>query len=310
MSRLLDFDCFTRIAVPEALDHPWLADFHVASDEPDCPEVFEQWEEVETLDTLDSIREAISKQITEFREVVRSQALEEESVLGDDFDASDTEFPLEDQGVTVSSIPLSPDISPRTTLNPDPSHPQEDDSPGILLASQSDPSVNSSDAHTVPVPRRRLTSSQTLPRNYSPGQPLSNLDSNGLPYASPVGSPSSSRKSSFKRRPKSSFLFGGGMTAISPVARPSTVFAEDSASTGAVSGYGRRPKSRTPSLAAGDFGALRPIIRGISAVNLRDLRGQSGGGEESEELRGKDGLMLVSPSDAPPSDVSALVLRS
>ena len=62
------------------------------------------------------------------------------------------------------------------------------------------------------------------------------------------------------------------MTALSPVQRPSTLHGDDLEAPRMVSGHTtRRPKSRMPSLAAGDFGALRPIVRGLSSVNLHDL---------------------------------------
>lgn len=71
LSKMLTFDPATRISVPEALEHPWLASYHDVADEPECPVKFEKWRELEELETLDEFREAIWREIEDYRREVR-----------------------------------------------------------------------------------------------------------------------------------------------------------------------------------------------------------------------------------------------
>ena len=41
-------------------------------DEPSCPSTFDKWEVVESLETIEELREAITREIEEFRADVRS----------------------------------------------------------------------------------------------------------------------------------------------------------------------------------------------------------------------------------------------
>lgn len=68
---MIAFDPSSRIAVPEALSHPWLAAYHEESDEPDCPSKFERWKDIEKLQTLDEFRDALWKEIEDYRMEVR-----------------------------------------------------------------------------------------------------------------------------------------------------------------------------------------------------------------------------------------------
>ncbi|OCF39165.1 CMGC/MAPK protein kinase [Kwoniella heveanensis CBS 569] len=82
LSQLLAFDPSQRIDVVTALSHPYLASYHDPTDEPACPEVFSKWEQVESLTTIEELREAITREIEEFREEVRT--MDEEDYLDDD----------------------------------------------------------------------------------------------------------------------------------------------------------------------------------------------------------------------------------
>lgn len=69
-----------------------------------------------------------------------------------------------------------------------------------------------------------------------------------------------------------------------------------------------RPRSRAPS-STGEFASLRPLIRQLSTVGLDSLGKGSASGDESAHpgaAGARDGEvpMQVSPSDAPPSEVS------
>ena len=68
---MIAFDPSCRIAVPDALSHPWLAAYHEESDEPDCPAKFERWRDIEKLETLDEFRDALWKEIEDYRMEVR-----------------------------------------------------------------------------------------------------------------------------------------------------------------------------------------------------------------------------------------------
>ncbi|WWC91694.1 uncharacterized protein L201_006640 [Kwoniella dendrophila CBS 6074] len=72
LDKLLAFDPAQRIDVTQALSHPYLATYHDESDEPSCPEIFSKWEQVESLTTIEELREAITREIAEFREEVRT----------------------------------------------------------------------------------------------------------------------------------------------------------------------------------------------------------------------------------------------
>ena len=247
-------------------------------------------------------------------------------------------------------------------------HSRRSSSSVLSFASGSIPALSSVPLPQSRHPSQRHGSSRRLPSSGSAQQPATILGENGLPVPSRSGGGSSSRKSStsMHRRNPSSFFFGGGMTAITADKRPAAVYGDmdpgsrlvstamssSSRLPSGVSGMDEphgssshlsveRPKSRVPSLAASEFGALRPIIRGLSAMDLDDLQervsrsershskgrrtsqgddsidGRENNRDVEEEIGDGDGngtsgtvcertvLMPVSPNDAPPSPVSA-----
>ncbi|KAL7418383.1 hypothetical protein Q5752_006841 [Cryptotrichosporon argae] len=84
LDQLLAFDPSARTTVPEALQHAYVATYHDPTDEPDCFAVFDKWTEVEALETVDELRDAISREIREFRAEVRDIAYsdDEDAPLG------------------------------------------------------------------------------------------------------------------------------------------------------------------------------------------------------------------------------------
>ncbi|ORX40553.1 kinase-like domain-containing protein [Kockovaella imperatae] len=333
LSRLLDINPFTRITVPEAIKHPWLTGLHVPYDEPDCPEVFSQWEEVEKLDSVEAIREVITREIEEYREMVRNQAYEDDSDVfsegytsGEDNGGStpgmlgvDSTGAVYMTPMTTSSLGMSPRDSTDASATMPPQYGNELSRGSTLEMDKRQDTV----VRGPLAPRKRTTSSKLFQRDFSPVQGThSRLPDQDIAVESPSTSSSTtaSRKSSFHqhRRPNSSFLFGSGMTPMSQ--RPNTIIGDEALSSMTMSG--RRPKSRTPSLAAAEFGAVRPIVRGLSSMNLHDLgqRAREEGCEDAlaggDEVLPRDGRldpegkgaapMLVSPRDAPPSAQSNL----
>lgn len=76
LEKMLSFDPSGRITVPEALEHPWLSGYHDVNDEPECPTKFERWRDIEKLETIEQFREALWKEIEDYRREVRMIALE------------------------------------------------------------------------------------------------------------------------------------------------------------------------------------------------------------------------------------------
>ncbi|KAF9482651.1 Pkinase-domain-containing protein [Pholiota conissans] len=76
LGKMLCFDPNERLNVPSALEHPWLSSYHDPADEPDCPAKFEKWREIEELETMDEFRQALWKEIEDYRNEVRGLALD------------------------------------------------------------------------------------------------------------------------------------------------------------------------------------------------------------------------------------------
>ncbi|KAF9245243.1 Pkinase-domain-containing protein [Melanogaster broomeanus] len=68
---MITFDPTSRISVLDALSHPYLASYHEEADEPECPTKFERWRDIEKLETLEEFREALWKEIEDYRMEVR-----------------------------------------------------------------------------------------------------------------------------------------------------------------------------------------------------------------------------------------------
>lgn len=70
LDKLLAFDPSSRISVEQALEHPYLAIWHDASDEPDCPTTFNF--DFEVLDDVGEMRLVILDEVQRFRQLVRT----------------------------------------------------------------------------------------------------------------------------------------------------------------------------------------------------------------------------------------------
>lgn len=324
LAQLLVFDPAARIDVPTALTHAFVGPYHDPMDEPVCPVLFSKWEEVESLQTLPELREAITREIKEFREEVRTiPDLSDEEELVDDEDDS----AIDDVGLTASpmGLPGHSRFSPRSQSHHD---------VGISPTSSTVPLPRQSDRGHSPlsarIPLTRETSRERSRsrdiRDASPHTPATALSavSEDSISAGPMTGRTSRRSSGMSmtfapgRRP-TSFLFsnplGGGMTPMSnsvPVASNMTTGASGGATvsglpTAGIGGDGwARPRSRAPS-STGEFASLRPLIRQLSTVGLDALgKGTASTIESGHPGAGADdGVpMRVSPSDAPPSEVS------
>jgi mitogen-activated protein kinase 7 len=70
LDRMLAFDPTRRISVEAALEHPYLAIWHDASDEPDCPATFNF--DFEVVDDVGEMRKMILDEVYRFRQLVRT----------------------------------------------------------------------------------------------------------------------------------------------------------------------------------------------------------------------------------------------
>ena len=70
LDRMLAFDPTRRISVEQALEHPYLAIWHDASDEPDCPATFNF--DFEVIDDVGEMRKMILDEVFRFRQAVRT----------------------------------------------------------------------------------------------------------------------------------------------------------------------------------------------------------------------------------------------
>lgn len=105
LEKMLCFDPSVRVTVPESLTHAWLSAYHDPEDELDCPVQFEQWRQIETLETMDEFREAIWKEIEDYRREVRG--------LG-----PETSTLLTQPAISTSPTPMSQSHSPEAIRQP------------------------------------------------------------------------------------------------------------------------------------------------------------------------------------------------
>ena len=110
LRHLITFDPDARYDVVQALNHAYVETYHDETDEPSCPAVFDKWEEVESLTTIEELREAISREIREYRAEVRDASYIEEEDISD---RGSSMIGWDEEGeVTMTGTPeLIPDIS-------------------------------------------------------------------------------------------------------------------------------------------------------------------------------------------------------
>ena len=187
MRQLLVFDPAKRIDVVKALEHPYLASYHDEAEEPSCPSLFDKWEQVESLETIEELREAIAREVEEYRAEVR--AVDEE---GEDSWAEE-----------VDPITGSPEVAVASRLL------------GSSVGSDISPL-----ARMVPLPR----SSSSKTGDQTPPTPMSaavSEESFGNPLSGRASRRTSATSMGMHHRRPSSFLFssplGVGMT---PMAAP------------------------------------------------------------------------------------------
>lgn len=312
----------------QALEHAYVATYHDETDEPSCPCVFDKWEQVEGLETIEELREAITREIDEYRAEVRNIVIESEDEDEDcDLDPQVDEYDMlegeSEQTITVSpSKPLaSPTVPPRNAPS---------------ASASASPTISQKDLGIGLSPRTIMNSLPAVTRTRSRGRghtPQSPATEEFQGVGVPISRTSSRRTSghSMQGRRPASFLFspfGSGMTPLpstigqatstamgqGPGQGASNLYAISSSTAGSSAGVpgpggayghghahsasldyhtsaaaGRR--SRAPST-TGDF-SLRPLIRQLSTVGM-GVGGDDGvpvpGVESSRPGLGMEGL--------------------
>lgn len=330
--QLLEFDHTRRIDVPTALKHAYVDKYHDPEDEPSCDKIFDKWEEVESLSTIEELKAAITREIKEFREEVRT-AVEEDD---EDEEWAERDYLDEEKVIQESPIPgsastfkevaypehiaLSSSILPSADRLAPAIHafhqsPQGSKSPLLqsvpfaAVPSSANNSKPSSTAGSAPRTREHSPSTNFTPlaEDYFTGQ-------HG--FGGPKGRASrrSSTHSMSGRRP-ASFLFspfGAGMTQIVPTpnthTRPHT---QTSPEPMAAEKPPRDRRSsgiwRTRSRAQSQSGNL--VLERLSSLEINDSK--DGEKNRIDALHAMVGLggdaevppITVSPSDAPASEV-------
>lgn len=316
LTQLLRFSPHDRIDVVEALTHPYVGTYHDEGDEPVCHDVFDKWEQVEGLETIEELREAITREIEEYRAEVRNIIIESDESGEEELDIENYEILDEEQTITVSpsrqlDYQGSPTVPPPNPASSSPIISQKELGYGLSPKST---------MHQLPA----ISRSRSRGRGTTPQSPALE-ESSAMVGGHPISRSSSRRTSGYSmqgRRP-ASFLFspfGNGMTPM-----PSNITLMNgagagvgynnlnaiSSSTGSsaggpghllgpgpVHGHGHSAsmefyngrRSRAPS-STGEF-SLGPLIRQLSTVGM-GVGGDEGvpvPGQESSHAGGLDGL--------------------
>jgi len=268
LEQMLSFDPATRITVPEALEHPWLAAYHDVNDEPDCPAVFDRWREIEELETIEQFREALWREVEDYRQEVRTIGLDQE----------EEPAPVRSPSLP-SNVPQSPVNEAQLLATENPLL----DSP---VAAASFPIADSDKLLTKsPVAERRSSDSHTV------RDPL-------VSYAR--------RTSVFSTHSARDYAFPAGAPEQASLARVSSFIEENEAITGAFpsmtatrDGFVVPARSRTASMAGGAE-PIRKLLRTLSTVSIYESvdGGEAGAASMARFIRERE-----TEADAPASEM-------
>lgn len=265
LQKMLTFDPSTRISVPEALAHPWLASYHEETDEPDCPTKFEKWRDIEKLETLEDFRKALWEEIEDYRMEVRGITREPAARSPHEDARGETpgspEQSLESQhSVSVSRRVESPEVIRENEVS-------DSLAPPVALdyfrpCTPTDPVVNYARRSSILQPQRQPSTST---------------------YNSP---PASTAQQPFVS------MFDGLPTSASGIAFPSQ-------------GYVLPARSRAASTATagGSEIAVRKLLRTLSTVSIHESVEGLPGGLAGVAPIGKFIVGQQSEGDAPPSEM-------
>ena len=304
------------------MTHPYVGTYHDEADEPVCHDVFDKWEQVEGLETIEELREAITREIEEYRAEVRNVIIESDEDEDEEPEREQEEYDEMMEGDTQETI-----------TGPSPSKDGTPSFPFPRTASLS-PTISQKDLGHGVSPRTAMSQLPGISRTRSRGRGTSSTpqspaleeSGSGSNMGAPISRTSSRRTSGYSmqgRRP-ASFLFspfGNGMTPLPSnngggaggggVNIPSNLNAIASSAESSAGGPGHTQgqghghghghsaslefyngrRSRAPS-STGEF-SLRPLIRQLSTVGI-GVGGDDGvpipGAESSRHGLGLDGL--------------------
>jgi mitogen-activated protein kinase 7 len=225
-------------------------------DEPSCSEPFTKWEQVESLETIQELREAISREIEEYRAEVRSLPTPDFSDMGEDEERSPEERHKAVLGESSGSVFNSPSVDQAGPASAAPSSADWEEGPGGLSSKirrdslspenvkhalhHNDLGVSPTTKSSIPLPRSRSHSrhrdglpvdkrerGSTPPTPATALSPVSESGPSSVPISGGGMSGRTSRRSSgysgygssVPRRPNSFLFGGGGMTPMTSMAK-------------------------------------------------------------------------------------------
>lgn len=289
---MLCFDPSTRVTVPRALEHPWLASYHDPADEPDCPVKYEQWRDIENLETMEQFREAIWKEVEDYRSEVRGLGIELSALSVQPSITASSPLSLSPEPATTSTTPsvqlnqhviqtpqadlevagISAVVDHETTLTAEIQQKEaEDVLPGI-------PSISPG------IHRRSMTTPTDPMLNYGIVRRSSILlpSRQGSTYTSPV---IGSHIPTFVDNASNADKQGLGQGSV--------IFPTQ--------GYIVPARSRTGSTVGGEM--TRKVLRTLSTMSIRGSREGLPGGLAGVAPIGKYITQAHTEADAPPSEV-------
>jgi serine/threonine protein kinase len=269
LEQMLSFDPTTRITVPDALEHPWLAAYHDVNDEPICAQKFDRWRDIEGLETIEQFRTALWAEINDFRREVRAVGAEADEQLS----PLPSEMPMRSL-----SVPSEAALSPQ----------REDRSPVVTRSRRQ--STSNSPFHE----RRNSMESRARPRTRDPvvsyarrTSVYSARERDSVFFAEPDGLPVTMTRTS---------SFAGEDPGLPPTGPGVNAFPFPS--TGAPEGYVVPARQRTTSTVGGPGGTGSRLLRTLSTVSIHETVNASAAAEVVKLIREKE-----TAADAPPSEM-------
>ncbi|KAJ3812699.1 CMGC/MAPK protein kinase [Lentinula aff. lateritia] len=256
LKRMLSFDPDERITVFEALEHPWLASYHDVTDEPECKQPFDAWRYIETLETMDDFRNALWKEIQEYRQEVRG--------VND----------LSGMPIRTVSGSRGTDVEKRVSgVHEHPEHPEAE----IIVeeaASEGQPTTLTEEPDELEPDAAKLATEDS----YLPPPPTSQNNRWSAPVTPTDPVVSYARRSSIMQAPRQGSTFNTPF----PSSQHIPSYSESSTASSSVAfpsrgeGYVLPARSRTGSIAGGEV--TRRLLRTLSTVSIYESgEGLAGG---------------------------------
>ncbi|KAJ3796519.1 CMGC/MAPK protein kinase [Lentinula aff. detonsa] len=254
LKRMLSFDPDERITVSEALEHPWLASYHDVTDEPECKQPFDAWRYIETLETIDDFRNALWKEIQEYRREVRG--------VND----------LSGMPIRTISDSRGPDVEKREIGIVE--HPPESDIRAEDIVPETEPTTLTEEPEELEPDATKVT----MKDNYLPAPPPFQVNRRSAPVTPTDPVVTYARRSSIMQPARQGSTFNTPF----PSSQHIPSYSESSVASSSVAfpsrgeGYVLPARSRTGSIAGGEVS--RRLLRTLSTVSIYEsAEGLAGG---------------------------------